>query len=102
MANEGNKRFKGDGKGRQGGRQKGTVNKTTKERRELIDGFLNENWEDFKKLYRDSDPVTKLRIYMELVPYTTPKMASVEYKDKDKPKTLQDELDEDSGLATRE
>lgn len=102
MANPGNKRFKGDGKGRQGGRKKGTPNKTTRERRELIDEFLNENWDEFKDLYRSSDNVTKVRIFMELIPYTTPKMASVEYKDKDKPKTLQDELDEDSGLQSRE
>lgn len=68
----------------------------------MIDEFLNENWDEFKDLYRSSDNVTKVRIFMELIPYTTPKMASVEYKDKDKPKTLQDELDEDSGLQSRE
>lgn len=92
----------GDGRGQNGGgRKKGTVNRVTKERRELIETFLNEKWEDFKSLYEDADADTKLKIYMELIPYTTPKMASVEYREKAAPKTMQDELDEISGEKTR-
>ena len=94
-------RTKGDGKGRQGGRAKGTPNKATKERRELIDQFLNENWKSFQEMYARADDETKLKIYMELIPYTTPKMASVEYKEKVRSKTFKDELDEDSGEKTR-
>ena len=91
----------GDGRGKHGGRAKGTPNKVTKERRELIDEFLNENWEEFKKHYQNCIPADKLKIYLELIPYTTPKMASVEYKEKSKPKTFTDELDAISGEKTR-
>ena len=96
-------RPKGDGKGNQGGgRKKGTPNRVTRERRELINEFLNENWEDFKLNYTKADPATKLKIYMEMIPYTTPKMATIEYKEKSRPKTFKDELDEISGEKTRE
>lgn len=95
-------RPKGDGKGRQGGgRKKGTPNRVTKERRELISEFLDKNWESFQEMYERADEETKMKIYMEMIPYTTPKMASVEYKSKEQPKTLDDELDEISGEKTR-
>lgn len=84
-----------------GGRTKGTPNKATKERRELISEFLDDNWEDFKKHYKDADAATKLKIYMEMIPYTTPKMATIDYKVKELPKTFADELDEVSGEKTR-
>ena len=52
--------------------------------------------------YTKADPATKLKIYMEMIPYTTPKMATIEYKEKSRPKTFKDELDEISGEKTRE
>ena len=94
-------RPKNDGKGRLGGRVKGTPNKVSKERRELIDTFLNENWKDFQAMYKRAPDETKMKIYMEMIPYTTPKMASVEYKEKIQVKTFKDELDELSGEQTR-
>jgi len=94
-------RPKNDGRGRIGGRKKGTPNKTTKERRELIGEFLNENWEDFKAQYKAADGPTKLKIYMEMIPYTTPKMASIDYTEKKDVKTLGDELAEISGEKNR-
>lgn len=95
-------RQKGDGKGNQGGgRKKGTANRITRERRELISAFLDNEWDNFQKMYERADDATKLKIYMELVPYTTPKMASVEYKEQVRPKTFKDELDEISGEKTR-
>lgn len=84
-----------------GGRQKGTTNKVTKERRELISEFLDKEWPNFQKMYEGSDKETKMKIYMEMLPYTTPKMASIEYKEKLRPKSYKDELDEDSGQKTR-
>ena len=84
-----------------GGRKPGTPNKISRERRELFDTFLNEEWENFKKMYTKADDATKLKIYMELIPYTTPKMATVEYEKKKAPKSYRDELDEDSGEITR-
>ena len=94
-------RPKNDGKGRLGGRVKGTPNKVSKERRELIDTFLNDNWKEFQDMYKRAPDETKMKIYMELIPYTTPKMASVEYKEKIQVKTFKDELDELSGEQTR-
>jgi hypothetical protein len=95
-------RPKNDGRGRiAGGRKKGTPNKVTKERRELISEFLNENWDDFKQNYKNADPPTKLKIYMEMIPYTTPKMASIEVPAKSAVRTLDDELAEISGEKNR-
>lgn len=95
-------RPKGDGKGRNGGgRKAGTPNKVSKERRELIAGFLDAKWEEFQQMWERADDETKMKYYMEMIPYTTPKMASIEYKEKLRPKTFKDELDEDSGEKTR-
>lgn len=95
-------RQKGDGRGNQGGgRKPGTPNRVTRERRVLLNMFLDENWEQFKKDYAAADQATRLKIYMEMLPYTTPKMASLEYQEKTPPKTFKDELDEDSGEKTR-
>lgn len=101
MAGKG--RMKGDGRGNQGGgRKKGTPNRVTAERRELINQFLTDKWDDFIDMYENADVDTRLKIYMELIPYTTPKMASVEYKETSRPKTFQDELDELSEEKTRQ
>ena len=85
-----------------GGRKPGTPNRATRERRELISAFLDENWDDFKENYKNAEPKEKLKIYMEMIQYTTPKMASVEYKEKIHPKTFKDELDDISGELTRQ
>ena len=96
-------RQKGDGNGNQGGgRKKGTPNRVTKERRELISEFLDQNWDDFKKLYKNADADTKLKIYMEMIPYTTPKMASVDYKVDAQSFTFRDELGALSGEKNRQ
>ena len=95
-------RRKGDGLGRIGGRAKGTPNKVTKEMRELISKFLDGHWDDFVDMYENADVDKKLDIYMGLMPYATPKMASVEYHEESKPKTFKDELDEISGEKTKE
>lgn len=84
-----------------GGRKKGTPNKVNKERREMLSQFLDDHWEEFNKMWERADEETKMKIYMDVLPYTTPKMASVEYKDKTPQRTFKDELDEDTGLKTR-
>lgn len=97
-------RPKGDGKGQQGGgRKKGTPNRITKEMREIISSFIDGRWDEFMEAYSQiKDPEKKCRIFLDLLPYATPKLASVEYKEKTKPKTLKDELSEISGEITRE
>ena len=96
-------RQKGDGKGQQGGgRKKGTPNRVTREKRELISTFIDGHWDEFMEAYSQiGDPEKKCRIFLDLLPYATPKLASVEYKDKTPVKTFKDELDEISGEKTR-
>lgn len=102
MAAGGNIRRKGDGKGRQGGRQKGTPNKKTKETRELIAKFVESRWEDFLHAYDQiTDMDKKCTIMVSLLGFIAPKMASVEYKGEVQQKTFNDELDELSGEITR-
>ena len=98
----GNKREKADGKGRQGGRVKGTPNKSTKEVCELISKFVENKWDEFLSNYDDiKDPEKKCTIMLQLLPYISPKMASVEYKGDVPSKTFKDELDELSQEKTR-
>lgn len=96
-------RPKNDGRGRiAGGRKKGTPNKMSREMRELISAFIDGRWDEFMEAYSQiTDPEKKCRIFLDLLPYATPKLASVEYKDKTPVKTFKDELDEISGEKTR-
>ena len=61
-----------------GGRVKGTPNRVTKNLRERISGFLDDNWqeavESWKMIY---DPKDKVKLYIDLVQYTVPKLQSV-------------------------
>lgn len=97
-------RQKGDGRGQQGGgRKKGTPNKVTAETRELLKKFVELKWDEFIADYdRIENPKDKCYIMVSILPFVSPKLANIEYKDKDKPKTLADELDEMSGEPTRQ
>lgn len=95
-------RKKGDGLGRLGGRKAGTPNKITKEKRELIAKFIDENWDDFQSSFTKIDkPEAKCSIMVSLLPFAFPKLAQVDYKDTTPIKTFKDELDEISGEKTR-
>jgi len=95
-------RQKGDGRGRLGGRAKGTPNKVTVERRALIASFVEDNWEDFVESYKTiTDPEKKCALFLSMVQYYAPKLAAIEYKDTAKAKSLKDELDELSGQITK-
>lgn len=98
----GKPREKNDGRGRLGGRKKGTPNKITKEKREIIAKFIDDKWEDFILSFDAIDkPETKCSIMVQLLPFAFPKLAQIDYKDKTQAKTLDDELDEISGEKTR-
>lgn len=85
-----------------GGRKKGTPNKVGPPTKELITKFVLDHWDDFIVAYNSIEkPQDKCNIMLGLMPYTLPKMASIEYKDKDKPLTLEDELSELSGETSR-
>lgn len=95
-------RQKGDGKGRLGGRAKGTPNKTSAATREKITQFVLERWDDFLLAYDSiKDSEKKCQIMVSVLPFTAPKLSSVDYKDTTPGKTFKDELDEDSGLKSR-
>ena len=94
-------RMKGDGMGKFGGRKAGTPNKVTKAQREAISAFIDNKWQAFEEAFDTLDPSTKCHVVLGLLPFAVPKLASIEYKDKDKPKTFMDELDEISGEITR-
>jgi len=86
-----------------GGRKAGTPNKVSGEVRELIRKFVEGHWEEFTAAYEAlEDPVKKCYVMTDLLPFVSPKLANIEYKDKDKPQTFQDELDELSEEKTRE
>lgn len=96
-------RKKGDGLGKFGGRKKGTPNKISSETRELLKKFVESRWEEFMNDYDSiENPKDKCYIMVSILPFVSPKLANIEYKDKDKPRTLSDELDEMSGEITRE
>lgn len=95
-------RPKNDGRGRMGGRTKGTPNKVTVERRALIASFIESRWDEFMVNYDQiDDPEKKCAIFMQMMQYYAPKMAAIEYKDKTPTRSLRDELDEISGEKTR-
>lgn len=95
-------REKGDGRGRLGGRKKGTPNKVTAERKARIAQFIEGHWDDFIENYNQlNDPKDKCKIFMDMLPYYAPKLSSVEYKDKTLAKSFADEIAELSGERTR-
>lgn len=73
-------RQKNDGRGRLGGRQKGTPNKSTSSLREII----SEQWRNyqesgqFKKDLDELDPQTRAVIMERYAQYVAPKMKSVD------------------------
>lgn len=94
-------RPKNDGLGRIAGRKKGTPNKMTKERREVLAKFLDDKFEEFKDAWDAiDDPYKKCSIYTDLIPFATPKLQSIELKEQAGRKTFEDELDELQGERT--
>ena len=85
-----------------GGRKPGTPNKIGAAPREYVAELISENKERLREALKEIDnPKDFCNIMLGLMQFVLPKMASIEYKDKDKPKTLADELDEISGEQSR-
>lgn len=94
-------RPKNDGQGRIAGRKKGTPNKMTKERRELIAKFLDDNFEEFMYCWQAiDDPYKKCCIYNDMIPFATPKLQSIELNNQANAKSFEQELDELEGKKT--
>lgn len=91
-------RPKNDGLGRIAGRKKGTPNKMTKERREVLAKFLDDKFEEFMDAWDHiDDPYKKCCIYTDLIPFATPKLQSIELNNQTERKGFEDELDELEG-----
>jgi hypothetical protein len=66
-------RNKNDGRGRLGGRQRGTPNKTTQTLRTRIDKLLQDNFDLIQEDFTTLIPRDRLLIYERLLQYVLPK-----------------------------
>lgn len=67
-------RQKNDGKGRLGGRAKGTPNKKTNTQKEWIRQFLTENREQIAEDWKKLSPKDRWTMYEKLTQYVVPKV----------------------------
>ena len=87
-------RPKGDGRGRLGGRAKGTPNKTTKSMRALMTKFCEEKYEDFVLAYeRIRNPKERCEVYLKAQSFVTPKLNSVDLDMKNTDHSFKSELE---------
>ncbi|CCY50630.1 MULTISPECIES: hypothetical protein [Bacteroides] len=70
-------RKKGDGKGRLGGRTKGTPNRISGTVKEWIQKVIDDNRQKFEDDLDDLEPGERVRVISNLLQYVTPKMQSV-------------------------
>ena len=75
MANTTGKKF--------GGREKGTLNKLTRDSRILLKNILYKELDNFEEYFENLEPKQKLEIIIKLLPYVMPKIESVHKKLKD-------------------
>ena len=96
-------RPKNDGKGRMGGRTKGTPNKVSSEVKNalapIVMAYVNGEGlgETKAKLAEDlqaMQPAERAKVMKDLIPYVIPKLSAVEIKDAVPVKTFREELDE--------
>jgi hypothetical protein len=87
-------RPKGDGRGRLGGRAKGTPNKTTKSMRALLAKFCEEKYEDFILTYeRILNPKERCEVYLKAQSFVTPKLNAVDLDVIDMDRSFKTELE---------
>lgn len=68
----------GDGRGRLGGRAKGTPNKVTSDIRTWLKAVVDGNREQFIKDLNAVEPAERLKVVVSLLPYITPKVVAVD------------------------
>lgn len=73
-------RQKNDGKGRMGGRAKGTPNKVTGSLKDFIRNLIDSNREQVIADLRELEPYQRLLFIERLIGYVLPKQASVDVK----------------------
>lgn len=70
-------RKKSDGRGRLGGRKKGTPNKITGDLKGWVSDLLNDNRRQFESDLRELLPVERVRVISGLFNYVMPKQQSI-------------------------
>ncbi len=96
-------RPKGDGRGRLGGRSKGTPNKVTGDLRAAIKEFAEDNFGEFIKSWKEiKSPKYKCDVYVALCKFVLPTLSSVDMNAQIEQKTFSDELEELSKEITEE
>jgi len=59
------------------GRKKGVKNKITKDLREAINNFLQENYETVTIKFNDLSPRDQMKFFLELLQYAIPKLQNI-------------------------
>lgn len=59
------------------GRPQGSTNKDTKELRELLTGFIENNWNTIQTDFDKLEPKDRLQFLEKIMQYTVPKMQSI-------------------------
>lgn len=62
-----------------GGREIGTVNKTTKEIRNVLKDVINKELIDIDTLLAKLEPKERIELVIKLIPYVLPKVESVNF-----------------------
>lgn len=70
-------RQKNDGKGRLGGRQKGTPNKITASVKDWLSGLIDKNRKQIEKDIKQLEPKERLQVLEKLMQYVIPKQQAV-------------------------
>lgn len=70
-------RKKQDGRGRLGGRQKGTPNKITRDLKQWVSDVLNNNREKFEEDLRELLPFERVKVLSSMFNYFLPKQQSI-------------------------
>lgn len=71
-------RQKDDGRGRMGGRQKGTPNKVTSTVKEWLTQLIDKNRRQMERDIKDLEPKDRLQILERLMQYVVPKQQAVQ------------------------
>ena len=64
-----------------GGRSQGTPNLLTKELRERINDFLNENWPQIEKDFMTLEPDKRVILFEKLLQFTLPRLQTIQTPD---------------------
>lgn len=70
-------RRKNDGRGRMGGRKKGTPNKTTADLRTSINNLIADNWEQVQKDLNALEPKNRLMFIEKILRYVVPQESNI-------------------------